>query len=154
MRERIIKFLELENLTSAKFADDIGVQRSSVSHILSGRNNPSFEFIQKILTKYKFISAEWLIMGTGNMVKTVRQGDLFENIPVELTNPSPDVNKGSNIEAKTGLKAEILSESPDNKNFENKIDEFKKVRVTEKSIEKVIILYSDKSFTSYIPDQE
>lgn len=154
MRERIIKFLELENLTSAKFADDIGVQRSSVSHILSGRNNPSYEFIQKILSKYKFISAEWLIMGTGNMVKTIKQGDLFENISPAVKIPEPGISKESNIEAKSEQKNELLSELVDNKMIDASTNELKKPIVSNKQIEKVVILYADKSFSSYIPDQE
>ncbi len=154
MRERIIKFLELENLTSAKFADDIGVQRSSVSHILSGRNNPSYEFIQKILSKYKFISAEWLIMGTGNMVKTIKQGDLFENVMSSVKIPEPVLDKETNIEAKTEQKPDFISESVDNKIIEPSTNELKKSYFPNKQIEKVIILYNDKSFTSYNPEKE
>jgi transcriptional regulator with XRE-family HTH domain len=154
MRERILKFLELENLTSAKFADDIGVQRSSVSHILSGRNNPSFEFIQKILSRYKFINAEWLVMGTGNMVKTVRQGDLFENTPPEVKIPAQGIGNDSNIEAKIDQNTTIISEPVGKLENEASPGELKKFVVSQKQIEKVVILYKDKSFASYIPDQE
>ena len=56
MKDRIIKFLTAENKSSAQFAEEIGVQPSGVSHILSGRNNPSLDFVMKMITRYSFIS--------------------------------------------------------------------------------------------------
>ena len=61
--DRFKYLMKLNNLTASAFADEIGVQRSSVSHILSGRNKPSLEFIQKVLTRYPKVSADWLIAG-------------------------------------------------------------------------------------------
>jgi len=61
--DRLKYLMKLNNLTSSAFADEIGVQRSSISHILSGRNKPSLEFITKILTRYPKVSADWLISG-------------------------------------------------------------------------------------------
>ena len=67
MKERLLQLLDLEQLTPSKFADMIGVQRSSISHVLSGRNKPSFDFLQKTLKAFPGLSAEWLVMGTGKM---------------------------------------------------------------------------------------
>lgn len=55
MKERILEFLKTENKSSAKLAEEIGVQPSSISHILSGRNNPSLDFVLKMLEKYQFL---------------------------------------------------------------------------------------------------
>jgi len=60
---RIKTVIESNGLTASAFADQIGVQRSSVSHILSGRNKPSLDFILKMLDTYPEIEAEWLIKG-------------------------------------------------------------------------------------------
>jgi len=148
MRERIIKFLEIENLSSSKFADDIGVQRSSISHILSGRNNPSFDFIQKMLTKYKSLNAEWLIMGTGNMLKTIKQGNLFENTTQETVfSEIPTSN------------AEKLNSSGDNLIVNKEGYEIEETKVyneiinktTKIIVEKIITIYSDKTFDIYLP---
>jgi transcriptional regulator with XRE-family HTH domain len=79
MKERIMEFLRKENKTSAQFADDIGVQPSAISHIISGRNNPSLDFILKMLEKYSFLSTEWLLFGKGSMYKEARMADLFES---------------------------------------------------------------------------
>ncbi len=82
MLERILLILKTKNLTSSQFADKIGVQRSSVSHVLSGRNKPSLEFIQKIFRCYYDISYEWLLTGKGPMTKDHKKMpyDLFNNI--------------------------------------------------------------------------
>ena len=77
MIDRIQLILKTKNLTASSFADDIGVQRSAISHILSGRNNPSLDFIQKILKKYPEISPEWLLSGKGEMNKKML--GLFDN---------------------------------------------------------------------------
>ncbi|MGM0650774.1 MAG: helix-turn-helix domain-containing protein [Bacteroidota bacterium] len=65
MQERLQEILEKEHLTPARFAELIGVQRSSVSHILSGRNNPSLDFLRKILLHLEHINPDWLISGRG-----------------------------------------------------------------------------------------
>jgi transcriptional regulator with XRE-family HTH domain len=81
MEDRLLKLLDTEQLSSAKFADAIGVQRSSVSHILSGRNKPSFDFLQKTLKAFPMLNAEWLILGEGDMYEGVVgpvSGSLFD----------------------------------------------------------------------------
>lgn len=67
MIDRIQLVLTTKDLTPARFADEIGVQRSSVSHILSGRNRPSLDFIQKVLTQFPDIGSSWLVLGQGKM---------------------------------------------------------------------------------------
>jgi transcriptional regulator with XRE-family HTH domain len=137
MKERIIKFLTHENLTATKFADEIGVQRSSVSHILSGRNNPSFDFIQKILVRYKNLSAEWLISGTGNMLKRAEQMDLFASIaptPIQTLNLKPPEDKISPVQ-----NDHSVSVAPE------------KEILTSRKVDKILIFYSDKTFEEYLP---
>ena len=80
MNVRIQKFIDAEGLTAARFADSIGVQRSNVSHILSGRNKPGFDFIEKMLRKYPELNADWLILGKGYMYKESHMPSLF-NVP-------------------------------------------------------------------------
>lgn len=55
----------MEGLSPSQFADKLGVQRSGVSHLLSGRNKPSFEFINKMLVTFPKINPDWLITGNG-----------------------------------------------------------------------------------------
>lgn len=86
IKQRLVKLITNEKITAAIFADNIGVQRSTISHILSGRNKPSLDFLQKILIKYPKYSAEWLINGNLPMLKAlVYQPTIFDTI-----NPNKD----------------------------------------------------------------
>ena len=79
MKERLLEFLKHENKSSAQLAEEIGVQASGISHILSGRNNPSLDFVLKMLEKYQFLSTEWLLFGKGSMYIEARMQNLFDN---------------------------------------------------------------------------
>ena len=72
--ERVLILMKNYELTASEFADKIDVQRSSMSHLVSGRNKPSLDFIQKILNNFSDLNPTWLIMGTGPM----KQLDLFD----------------------------------------------------------------------------
>ena len=61
--KRLLEILETNNLSASQFAEKIGVQRSSVSHILSGRNKPSLDFIIKTSSVFSDVSLNWLIHG-------------------------------------------------------------------------------------------
>jgi len=69
LNERISKVIEYSKLTPSEFADEIDVQRSSISHITSGRNKPSLEFIIKIKSSFPEILWDWLVTGEGEMLK-------------------------------------------------------------------------------------
>lgn len=88
MVTRILQILKEENLTASQFADVIDVQRSSMSHILSGRNNPSLDFVHKILKAFPKISTDWLMFGTGTMYnqKDETAPNLNVNAPIEAPN--------------------------------------------------------------------
>lgn len=70
LNERISKIIEYSRLTPSEFADEIDVQRSSISHITSGRNKPSLEFIIKIKSRFPEILWDWLVNGEGEMLKS------------------------------------------------------------------------------------
>lgn len=69
MNTRLKQFLAAENISQSHFADTIKVVRASVSHVLSGRNNPSYEFIKAIMVAYPHLNMEWLLVGKGRMYK-------------------------------------------------------------------------------------
>ena len=93
MVDRIQKLIQAKKLTASKFADQIGVPRSTISHILSGRNNPSLEFLQKILDTYPDIKTEWLIRGDGPM--RVISNSLFSEADFLPENDSNASSMGS-----------------------------------------------------------
>lgn len=107
MNTRLKQFLAAENITQSQFADTINVVRASVSHVLSGRNNPGYDFIKAIMTAYPALSMEWLILGRGKMYRDsptdavtappepdfpplYHEPDLFENLDKQDEN-IPDI---------------------------------------------------------------
>lgn len=133
MKDRIEKIIKDESISSSKFADELGIQRSSISHILSGRNKPSLDVFQRILRKYPNINSDWLILGIGQMYKDIKlseQQSLFSNAEIEN---EPKLEKELNTE-QSPVKTDILTS--------------KDVGST-KSIEKIIIFYTDKTFDIY-----
>jgi transcriptional regulator with XRE-family HTH domain len=97
MKERLLQIINHLGYSATRFADEIDVQRSGISHILSGRNQPSFDFLVKILTRFPEIDALWLILGTGTMLKTKqvrlepfqiekKESNLFSDLPDNTPN--------------------------------------------------------------------
>lgn len=86
MIKRIEHIAHKFGLNPSKFADEIGVQRSAISHILSGRNRPSLDLIQKILTRWPEVNPGWLITGKGNSDHSTSEVKA-ESIPLESNKP-------------------------------------------------------------------
>ena len=81
MNTRLQQFLTAENISQSQFADSIGVARASISHILSGRNKPGFDFLESTARRYPSLNLEWLITGNGRMYNP------SENAPEEPLEP-------------------------------------------------------------------
>jgi len=67
MKNRIEQIMRHYGLTATQFATEIGIQRSALSHIMSGRNKPSLDFVIKMKQRYSEINTDWLLLGFGNM---------------------------------------------------------------------------------------
>ena len=133
MQAQIQEILSKEGISSSQFADRIGIQRSSVSHVLSGRNKPGFDFIQKILIAFPEINGDWLITGSGGMYKQKQPpGELFQNkIDLQTSAAIEDSDKKP-------------VESPDKKRVKVNIE-----TPGSRAIERVIVFYSDRTFREY-----
>ena len=131
--KRLKLLLENERLTSSQFAKIVGYMPSSISHILSGRNKPGFDFIQEILKKFDTINPEWLILGRGEIYKT--------------TDKVIDNSKKSTI--KESINTSQVKYEPDSPYVSNV-----KVETDGKVIVKVLVFYSDKTFTEYNPSEK
>lgn len=148
MKDRLQRFLDLEQLTPARLADILDVQRSGLSHILSGRNKPGFDFINKLLIKFPSLNSEWLITGKGRVYK--------ESIVAQIEKG----NGPSNIEeqSKTLFPIEKETINPVYREVhlpENPIFEKEPIEVHEKrTLKKVLMIYSDNSFIEYFPGED
>lgn len=147
MIERIKLILQAKNISVAQFAEDINVQRSRMSHILSGRNRPSLDFVIKVLKCYPEINPSWLILGEGEMytggVKEKEQLNLFSaddmSVGKEVSEPDPAYEIKSNT---TGI-------TEPNNVFNDAIINTQTILHEQKTIERVMIFYTDKTFVEY-----
>lgn len=155
MKNRILKFLEIENINPSKFADEIGVQRSSISHILSGRNNPSLDLIQKILTRFDYINAEWLITGKGEMFKPNREPSLFDALYTKNENKD-EIEQNKHVEETASIieqKKSVEDIKPKQDIPVNTIHDLKNIpmSVNPSNVKKIILLYENGKAEIYNP---
>lgn len=145
MKERIFAFLQNENKSYAQFAEEIGVQPSGISHILSGRNNPSLDFVMKMLQKYRSLSEEWLLFGRGPMYKYVSQPTLFDNPP--SVNVSEEMMTDDTMIPPEPSSSAGSPEKAPELNIQSNEEHSPKERV----LTRVLLFYSDKTCTEYNP---
>ncbi len=146
MKDRIQKLITSEQLTASKFADKIGVRRSNISHILSGRNKPSLDFIEKVMSCFKDLNLDWLILGKGEMYQKKNTKDLFNPASIPQSKEVP-----TNKEEKTE-DPETTPKQPEPQlplNVANSA-----IVLPTKDVDKVIIFYRDKTFTSFSPSND
>ena len=143
MTDRIQFILKSMNLSPSQFADEISVQRSSLSHILSGRNKPSLDFVSKVLTSYPDISSDWLLFGTGTMMRKAKK-ERSEPIGEVITETSPSAPAPGPTLKKTAKESQVTEEK-ERKEPQEVVSKPK----TDKDLERIIFLYTDKTFKTY-----
>jgi len=162
MNGRVKTILEVYNLSASKFADMLDIQASGVSHIISGRNKPSYDFIKKLLEVFPDINPDWLILGIGNMNRGVSSTIEIQepNIHQTFVNTNNHVSDAiDNDQAK-----DITPNRPagitvmEQSNPIASSTEYPSAAVSDISrdhdLKKVILLYSDKTFSVYMPENE
>jgi len=155
MIERIQQIMDYGGIKPGEFAEQIGINRSAISHILNGRNKPSLDVVSRILKRYDYISSDWLLSGEGNMTK--------DNQPIPATGSRFPVKQPTLFDEIQSVTSEKKSEekySTENRvkepeNYpQSTVNEIKEVRIpTTKKITKLIIFYSDNTFDTFAPDK-
>lgn len=160
MKQRLQTLLATEKIASSKFADIISVNRSSISHLLSGRNNPSLDFLQKVLVKFPHINPDWLLLGQGSMYR-----NSVDNKSAPIINQIPFEENQEKSVVKEPIKEEISQPVPpiDNEVHAQEIipeyrikKEVKKDIIEQKpqkEIERIVFFYLDQSFDTYFPNK-
>lgn len=149
MKERIGEFITFEKLTPAEFADIIGVQRSSVSHVLNGRNNPSFAFIQKMMEAYPKLNTRWLMLGEGEMYDEIKDAndDSFKKEEPVL----PDLFSSVGDKDKKTINDKLNKTKPQANYKDQNKSVIPPLVTCDKTVKKVLIFYSDHTFEEYSP---
>ncbi|TAI48719.1 helix-turn-helix transcriptional regulator [Flagellimonas allohymeniacidonis] len=117
---RLKRLLEHYDLTVSAFADSIGVQRSSMSHILNGRNRPSLDFIMKVVQTFPEVNLYWLLNGKGS----------FPSDSAEMESPTPNISEPSNLQQEKKQRLSLPLKDA-------------------KEVLRVVLFYSDGTFESF-----
>lgn len=141
MKDRIEIIMKKEQLTPSSFAESIDIQRSTLTHILRGRNNPSLDVIMKIHQRYNYINLDWLLYGTGEMINQTSdskeiQGFLFDENEIKLTNPTSD------SEYRKDMMSKAVENTPNN--TEN--EEVRYIERPPRKITEIRIFFDDNTF--------
>ncbi|MFT4611547.1 MAG: transcriptional regulator with XRE-family HTH domain [Glaciecola sp.] len=120
--KRLQKVIDFYGESASSFAEKIGVQRSSISHILSGRNKPSLDFVLKVLSAFPEVELYWLMNGKGNF----------------------PAQKNQNEKRQTSEAKENLSTNPESNSqiLSHSISE-------DKTIERIVVFYKDGTFKNF-----
>ena len=124
IKDRIRMVIDSHRLTAGAFADKIGVQRSNVSHVLSGRNKPSFEFVEKMLLAFPKVQAHWLLTGKQQVSEQLEK-------PVE------------SLQSSLVMKEEVPSAN----------EKPLKAKST-KEVVKIVVFYNDFTFDTHLPNEQ
>lgn len=156
-KERIDKIMQAEEMTAAIFATEIGIQGSTLSHILNGRNNPSLDVLKKILNRFRMISSDWLILGVGSMYRN----EIKSQAPTLFDNMDENAYKSSDLSLKTDPKFASSNKLNQNRNVNNinsaAVEHtnsastiFPQEVLVNKSVRKIIVYYTDNTFQEFV----
>lgn len=152
--KRLEAIFEFYGLSASTFADKIGVQRSSLSHLLSGRNKPSLDFILKVDEVFEEVDLYWLLNGTGTFPKS--EMTITEAIK-EVEKPSNDV-LSENLKINDNFSQDLFSEvseastSTPIEKITNELITEKKISETiiESDIDYIVVFYKNGKFKKYL----
>ncbi len=144
MKERIEKIMQQEHLSASKLADIANIQRSAMSHILSGRNRPSLDIALKILDAFPTLNSDWLIRGVSPMYKEDDQkAHLSQQSGFESELFPPHRQENAEYRKENDLRqGETVSNISDNQSVISQ-------KITSKSVTKIVVFYSDGTFDSF-----
>lgn len=133
LNQKIIQLVEVLNIPYSQFADEISVSRPILSHIITGRNKPSLEVIQKIITRFPELGYKWYLDNEDIPL------DSLKNVVIERK--SPEVKEDKTIETdKTRQNAQP-----------NIVTTLTQAEESEKRVQKILVFYSDNTFVEFVP---
>lgn len=138
--KRLEIVLDYYGLNASAFADKIGVQRSSMSHLLSGRNKPSLDFVMKILEVFPDVDLYWILIGRGSFPKN------DEVLISETKIPSPISNENLAQDLFSEIKFDENEKAKTKVSAESKTSNF---NLEDHEIEKIVFFYKNGTFKTY-----
>jgi transcriptional regulator with XRE-family HTH domain len=150
--KRLEIILDYYGLNASAFADKIGVQRSSLSHLLSGRNKPSLDFILKIHDVFPDVDLYWILNGSGSFPKnnepTRKQETKVEDvIKINAPSPSPESIATGNLFSEENTNTDKNRARSKNDYIQNAVNES-----ISSEVEKIVFFYKDGTFKIFTPN--
>lgn len=163
---RIKNVMEATQLTPADFAAAIGISRSNLTHLLSGRNQPSFSLLEKLLKAFPQVRTEWLVTGLGEML---RDDEDFAQTVSAISNdkPLPHTQFEMNFDVEEPENTPVpptLSKSAENPNNNKDLQPVLVANIPSKTrlqrgsqrqplkkVQKIVYFYTDNTFDEYYP---
>lgn len=141
MREKLLVLMKNEDLTSSRLAELLGIQPSGISHLLAGRNKPSFDLVQKILRRFPRINPDWLLLDSEQM---------YRDLPTEKSQPAENTIFSADaptVQEKGQNREEV--KSPEQTTTSAATAMINSAGQTHGAIKRVIVLFEDRTFESY-----
>ena len=161
MRERLLKFMEMEKLSASRLAEILGVQPATISHIISGRNKPSFEFIEKMLLRFPKVNPEWFLLGKGSAYRPdvssspnpnpSQEFRLSANLFETANIPATEYSVGQPERKIQGTPGATSPEVPTNHPSIDTKKQISKTEFSEPDIERIVIFLKNGTCISYKP---
>ena len=145
--KRLEIILDYYNLSASAFADKINVQRSSLSHLLSGRNKPSLDFIIKVIEVFPEVDLYWILNGKGNFPKS--ENVVSTVLETEKKSPSQQFieNTNSELDLFSTVEKGIASTLPES----NPVESIKTENNSDEEIERIVVFFKNGTFKNYKP---
>lgn len=148
MNTRLQQFLNAENISQAQLADTLEVARAGVSHILAGRNKPSYDFITSLMLRFPKLNIEWLMFGKGKMYKDLPSAPirkesnlLFDEVELQDDEPEASAQEAVIPDVTVSEAANIVSLA----DIKNSAQQVQSV-VKQRNVKKILILFDDGSY--------
>lgn len=148
MNTRLQQFLNAENISQAQLADTLEVARAGVSHILAGRNKPSYDFITSLMLRFPKLNIEWLMFGKGKMYKDLPSAPirkesnlLFDEVELQDDEPEASAQEAVIPDVTVSEAANIVSIA----DIKNSAQQVQSV-VKQRNVKKILILFDDGSY--------
>lgn len=148
MNTRLQQLLNAENISQAQLADTLEVARAGVSHILAGRNKPSYDFITSLMLRFPKLNIEWLMFGKGKMYKDLPSAPirkesnlLFDEVELQDDEPEASAQEAVIPDVTVSEAANIVSIA----DIKNSAQQVQSV-VKQRNVKKILILFDDGSY--------
>lgn len=150
MREKLLKLMKYEKLSSSRLAEILEIQPSSISHILSGRNKPSFDFLVKILRRFPTLNPDWLLLDSDQMYRQSDESAALKDNQViaPISTSTIQADSSEHRQNNSSNDSSVANNNSTKRTTPTELP-FTNNQNVNKTIERVIVLYSDKSFEAF-----